>query len=104
MIKRSWWGAKRADAPIVEAVPSKKDGRMGRRTVLERLALGGAGAMLGLPLFESIVARDARAAAVEADRARVRAEATSDTLREVLESLRDERRNGDSGAKSLPES
>lgn len=62
MIKRSWWGAKRADAPIVEAVPSKKDGRMGRRTVLERLALGGAGAMLGLPLFESIVARDARAA------------------------------------------
>jgi hypothetical protein len=31
----------------------------------------------------------ARAKAEEADRARVRAEATSDTLREVLDSLRD---------------
>lgn len=59
MIKRSWWGARRADSPIVSAVPSKQ---MGRRKVLERLALGGAGAMLGLPLFESIIARDARAA------------------------------------------
>lgn len=62
MIKRSWWGARRADAPIVEAVPAKKRGAMGRRSVLERLALGGAGALLGLPLFESIIARDARAA------------------------------------------
>ena len=33
-------------------------------------------------------ARDARAKAEESDRARVRAEATSDTLREVLDSLR----------------
>lgn len=32
--------------------------------------------------------RDARAEAEQADRARVRAEATSDTLREVLDSLR----------------
>lgn len=43
--------------------------------------------------------RDARAKAQEADRARVRAEATSDTLREVLDSLR-EGRSDDSGGRS----
>ncbi|MDX2359063.1 hypothetical protein [Dietzia sp. PP-33] len=37
-------------------------------------------------------AQDARAEAEQADRARVRAEATSDTLREVLDSLRDNHR------------
>ena len=37
-------------------------------------------------------AQDARAEAEQADRARVRAEATSDTLREVLDSLRDNTR------------
>ncbi|MFO0616908.1 MAG: DUF1552 domain-containing protein [Polyangiaceae bacterium] len=63
MIRRSRWGVQHADKPIVGAVPSQRSAdKMGRRKVLERLALGGAGALLGLPLFESIIARDARAA------------------------------------------
>lgn len=67
MIKRSWLGLSRADSLTTGAItpPPRKERagrRMGRRSMFERLALGGAGVALGLPLFESIFDRSARAA------------------------------------------
>ena len=50
MIIRTPRGAKQADLS-----------RVGRRRILGQLALGGAGALLGLPFFESLLGSDARA-------------------------------------------
>ncbi|APR76832.1 Hypothetical protein A7982_02179 [Minicystis rosea] len=50
MIRRTPHGLKRADLS-----------RLGRRRMLGQLALGGAGALLGLPFFESLLGSDARA-------------------------------------------
>lgn len=50
MIRRTPHGAKRADLS-----------RIGRRSMLGHLALGGAGALLSLPFFESLLGSDARA-------------------------------------------
>ena len=65
MIKRCWLGVSRADSlttGVVPAPPAGRGQRLGRRSMLQRLALGGAGAALGLPLFESIMDNQARAA------------------------------------------